>query len=163
MSSKACNSFASSISLCRFKSYRVHRKLNRDDGWVLSTGFQPVPFTVGFDSPTVCQLLFGHVEQLASSGDCKSLALSISLCRFESYHDHQIIYKIINMRVWWNWYTRWSKKPMPSGLRVQISPCAPRIFLGQLTNVNQVQLIVSNTMFFWVRIPGWPPIKCLCD
>ncbi len=31
------------------------------------------------------------------------------------------------MRQWWNWYTRWSKKPMPKGLRVQVSPDAPRI------------------------------------
>ena len=29
------------------------------------------------------------------------------------------------MRQWWNWYTRWSKKPMPKGLRVRVSSDAP--------------------------------------
>ena len=28
------------------------------------------------------------------------------------------------------WYTRWSKKPMPQGLRVQVSPVAPDVVLN---------------------------------
>ena len=28
------------------------------------------------------------------------------------------------------WYTRWSKKPMPQGLRVQVSPVAPDVDLN---------------------------------
>ena len=31
------------------------------------------------------------------------------------------------MPKWWNWYTRWSKKPMPKGLRVRVSSNAPII------------------------------------
>ena len=30
------------------------------------------------------------------------------------------------MHQWWNWYTRWSKKPMPKGLRVRVSLDAPK-------------------------------------
>ena len=33
------------------------------------------------------------------------------------------------MRQWWNWHTRWSKKPMPKGLRVQVSPDAPKLIV----------------------------------
>ena len=40
------------------------------------------------------------------------------------------------MRRWWNWYTRWSKKPMPKGLRVQVSLDAP----------NQT---VRNRLSYW--------------
>ncbi len=28
------------------------------------------------------------------------------------------------------WYTRWSQKPVPKGLRVQVSPCAPKCIIG---------------------------------
>lgn len=31
------------------------------------------------------------------------------------------------MLKWWNRYTRWSQKPMPKGMRVQVSPSVPKI------------------------------------
>ena len=65
------------------------------------------------------------------------------------------------MRQWWNWYTRWSKKPMPKGLRVRVSSNAPIIRIikfnlgvaqsGQRTwpgtKRSQVQILPSRPNF----------------
>ena len=34
---------------------------------------------------------------------------------------------IKKMGKWRNWYTRWSEKPVPQGLRVRVSSCPPKL------------------------------------
>ena len=33
---------------------------------------------------------------------------------------------LFSLLEWWNWHSRWSQKPVPSGVRVRISPPAPK-------------------------------------
>src|SRR5882672_580446 len=44
--------------------------------------------------------------------------------------------KILVVRIWWNWQTRYFEVVVPQGVQVQVLPCAP--FFGVLTTLSRV-------------------------
>ena len=44
---------------------------------------------------------------------------------------------------WRNWYTRWSQKPVPQGLRVRVSSCPPKNMKTEIQSKKGLRTILS--------------------
>ena len=69
-----------------------------------------------------------------------SEAGAVMACGFDSHHPYQVINAIVV-----EWYTHWPKKPMPQGLRVQVSPIAPNVVAGS----NPAVVLRDGMMELW--------------